>query len=328
MNGTSYVIVVSGSISKTYYQFGNLTQEMDAFYCISSSDGQGVCQSPETSNPTEMINADTTANPSSTLGSRRHPEHVAPAYELDHEYAITVRFPFTGKLRASTKTQCGVGQTACSGAGYTLKVYTAPTPRRRRRRTPTATCDCDPDAHRWRLRRHQHLRALSDVARKVEISRGGAVWERVTAGTALAAGDRIHTGFKSGVTITFTDGSTVRVGPMSLLEIRDVSRNANGSLRVRLGLRLGDVRAQINRSTGAASDFNVQTPTTTASVRGTIFSVSFDGTETVVRVTESSVLVTSNSGASVIVAAGSETHSTATAVSPPVLIGKGPSGAV
>jgi hypothetical protein len=161
--------------------------------------------------------------------------------------------------------------------------------------------------------------------RKVELQRNESGWEPASAGIELANGDRVHTGFKAGVTLTFPDGSRLHIGPMTLLEIRDISRGpgGEGAISARLLLKTGEVKLQVNRSTGAAGDFEVKTPTTTASVRGTKFSVAYDGTATTVAVTESSVQVTANNGASVVVTAGSETRSTATSVAPPVAIGKG-----
>jgi hypothetical protein len=164
---------------------------------------------------------------------------------------------------------------------------------------------------------------LSNVSRKVEVSRNESGWEPATNGMVLHDGDRIHTGFKSGVTLNFPEGSRAHVQAMALLVIDEVSKGPDGAFRTRLTLATGEVKSQVNRSTGARGDFQVKTPTTTASVRGTKFSVAYDGTATTVAVTESSVGVTANGGATVVVPAGSETRSTATAVAPPVAIGKG-----
>jgi hypothetical protein len=139
----------------------------------------------------------------------------------------------------------------------------------------------------------------------------------------LRSGDRVHTGFKAGVVLTFPDGSRLRVGPMTLLIIRDVHKGPEGGVHVRVWLRLGEVTAEVNRSTGAASDFNVKTPTTTTSSRGTVFSVFYDGTATTTTVTEHSVQVTAGNGTSVIVGEGMESRSTARSVAAPVPIGTG-----
>lgn len=163
---------------------------------------------------------------------------------------------------------------------------------------------------------------LSDLTGKTEIQFGRGAWQPATPGMKLKQGDRLHTGFRAGMTMTFPDGSTVRVQPMTFLSIDDFSRGPNG-LRVRILLKSGEVKAQINRLPGAYGDFQVKTPTTTASIRGTKFSVLHDGTATFVAVTESSVEVTANNGREVVVPAGKQTRSTAKSVSAPVAIGRG-----
>jgi hypothetical protein len=164
---------------------------------------------------------------------------------------------------------------------------------------------------------------IAGVDRKVEVSRNASGWEPATAGMQLANGDRVHTGFKAGVILNYPDGSRLIVGPMTLLQLTNTAVGPEGGIKARVWLKLGEVSAQVNRSTGARGDFEVKTPTTTASVRGTKFSVAYDGSATTVAVTESSVEVTSNSGAKVVVPAGMETRSTARSVSPPVAIGQG-----
>lgn len=109
---------------------------------------------------------------------------------------------------------------------------------------------------------------VTKVERKVEISRAEGVWEAATAGMRLVPGDRIHTGFKALCAVKFPDGSAIEVKPMSLVLLQKLD-DGQGHLKSRVWLRLGEINAKVNRSTGAAADFDVQTPTTTASVRGT-----------------------------------------------------------
>jgi hypothetical protein len=163
---------------------------------------------------------------------------------------------------------------------------------------------------------------VSAIQRKVELQRNSSGWEVGKNGVELSNGDRVHTGFKSGVTLTFPGGSRLHVGAMTMLRLTDIALGPEG-VKVRVELKYGLVTAQVNRSTGAAGDFQVKTPTTTASVRGTTFSVAHDGTATTVVVTEGTVEVTAKRGGTVSVPAGMETRSTATTVDPPVTIGQG-----
>jgi hypothetical protein len=164
---------------------------------------------------------------------------------------------------------------------------------------------------------------VSSPVKKVELQRNESGWEPAVSGVELANGDRVHTGFNASVVLTYPDGSRLLVGPMTVITLTDIDVGPQGGIRARVLLNTGAVTAQVNRSTGARGDFQVKTPTSTASTRGTTFSVTYDGTATTVAVTEGSVEVAANGGAKVLVTAGTETRSTATSVSPPVAIGKG-----
>ena len=166
---------------------------------------------------------------------------------------------------------------------------------------------------------------VSGLTRKVELKRGGAGWEPLRESDTLQPGDQVHTGWRSSVTITLPDGSKVVLPPMSLIAIDRIDSNGTQII-----LRLGEVKAQIHKLGGSSGDFVVKTPTTTASIRGTTFSVRYDGSSTVVGVTEGTVAVKPAAGSSVDVRAGQEVASTRTAVGPPAAIGQAgaPSGSV
>ena len=116
---------------------------------------------------------------------------------------------------------------------------------------------------------------------------------------------------------------------MSRLLIQSVEAGS-GKTTVRVWLQLGEVSASVNRSRGSAADFQVKRPTTTASIRGTVFSVLYDGTTTIVSVTKGTVSVKPSAGKAADVTAGHEVSSTASAVSAPAAIGKAarPAGSV
>jgi hypothetical protein len=170
---------------------------------------------------------------------------------------------------------------------------------------------------------------ISGLSRKVEVQQNETTWIPASDSLTLKAGDKIHTGFKAGATLTFPDGSKLVVKPMTLVLIQSVE-TTGGKTTVRVWLKLGEVSATINRSRGSAVDFDVKTPTTTASSRGTVFSVLYDGATTIVSVRTDVVVVKPNSGKPVAVTAGHEVSATARAVSPATAIGKAgaPAGSV
>lgn len=130
-----------------------------------------------------------------------------------------------------------------------------------------------------------------DAKGKVEVQRGGQAFEPLAAGATVAEGDRVHTGWKATATIGFPDGSVVEIQPMSLIAIEKVNFTG-GTSRSRVLLRSGEVKAQIHKMVGAAGDFQVKTPTTTASVRGThIQRISYDpGAGTQIRMGDEGLL--------------------------------------
>jgi hypothetical protein len=163
---------------------------------------------------------------------------------------------------------------------------------------------------------------LSNLSRKVEIQVSSGPWQKAAAGQQLHPGDKIHSGFKAGVTLTFPDGSTLVLNPLTLVLVNNVAQGPDGSWHITVTVLAGNPMATINRSRGSAADFNVKTPTTTTSVRGTSFSVLYYGSATIVSVFTDSVTVTPNSGSAVIVPAGMEVVSTTTSVGPPSAIGR------
>lgn len=163
---------------------------------------------------------------------------------------------------------------------------------------------------------------VSGVKGKVEFSVDQGSWTPGRNGAKLRAGDRIHTGFKAGVVLTYPDGSTLTVAPMSIITLGDVNAGPEG-VTSRAQIRMGAATGDVIKRQGSEADFKLITPTTTAGVRGTRFTVAYDGSATTVSVAESAVQVTANSGATQLVQAGQETRSTATTVAVPTPIGKG-----
>ena len=104
--------------------------------------------------------------------------------------------------------------------------------------------------------------------RKVEVSRNEGGYEPAVAPMKLAPGDKIHTGYKAVATVKFPDGSVLEVKPMSLVLLQKLD-DADGKLKSRVWLKLGEVSANVGGSKTFGSDFKVTTPTSTASVRGT-----------------------------------------------------------
>jgi hypothetical protein len=105
----------------------------------------------------------------------------------------------------------------------------------------------------------------------VEVVHGaGGPAEPLQVGMALAAGDRVRTGPDSTATLRFADGSRLLLQAASELALDRVSADER-RLMVDSSARLADGRIDVR--TPGGSGFEVQTPATVTSVRGTRFRV-------------------------------------------------------
>jgi hypothetical protein len=294
--GTEYTVTVAGT---RQWSDNGRGHQSDAFYCFEDP-SKSQCGAV----PSEELTIHVVSRAGKLTALSKHfAGGKAPPYSPSHTYTGTFTPDADGPLELTTAITCGGPPRQCTGPGFTVTIHgTADNP---------SACTGD------------HCVTVSGVTRKVEVSRNEGSWEPAIDGMKLSSGDRIHTGFKAGVTLTFVDGSTVAIKQMSLLQLESVSRSTDGVLHVRGHLRLGEVAAEVNRSSGSAADFNIKTPTSTASIRGTKLTVFYDGIATLVAVTEGTVHVAPNTGAAVDVAAGSQVSATAHGVSAPVPIGTG-----
>ena len=109
---------------------------------------------------------------------------------------------------------------------------------------------------------------ITKIEKRVEVQKAGGPWLAAAPEMKLAAGDQIHTGFKATATVHFADGTDVTVKPMTMIKLEREQQQGN-LVSTKLLLRLGDIQAKVHDSATLSSDFQVQTATCTASVRGT-----------------------------------------------------------
>ncbi|HET7838315.1 MAG TPA: FecR domain-containing protein [Rectinemataceae bacterium] len=115
---------------------------------------------------------------------------------------------------------------------------------------------------------------LSGFKGKVEVKPDGGAWTAATKGMTVDLKTTISTGFDSTATILI-DKSTIVVKPLTRLTLDKLVEQA-GSVSASMFLRVGAVQASVKAAVpGTPQDFKVQSPYSTASVRGTEFS--FDG---------------------------------------------------
>jgi hypothetical protein len=89
---------------------------------------------------------------------------------------------------------------------------------------------------------------------------------------AVRAGDKINLGLPGSARLRFSDGSTVDLFEYTSLEINELLTTEK-SYRVRLTLLTGRTLSSVSRALGIGDAFEIRTPSSTASVRGTVFRV-------------------------------------------------------
>ena len=97
-----------------------------------------------------------------------------------------------------------------------------------------------------------------------------------TDGDLLAAGDSIETAADGRAVVTFFEGSTVEIEPSSTLSVDTLSVEADGGTVVLMTQAVGRTWHVVTKLLTGSSRYEVRTPASTASVRGTEFEVQVD----------------------------------------------------
>jgi hypothetical protein len=147
----------------------------------------------------------------------------------------------------------------------------------------------------------QRIAGVSAVTGRVEIShRGEKTFGPLGTARHVVAGDVLRTSPEGGgLTLSWADGSRVRVAPGSTLQIMKCQFNAARKSETYLfRLDLGQVWVRVLKALTGPSKFEIRTPTATAGVRGTVFSVRVSANgDTDVSVLKGAVSLQSKGGA-------------------------------
>ena len=124
----------------------------------------------------------------------------------------------------------------------------------------------------------------------VQVRHAARSFVSATDGEVLVAGDTIHTGDGARAILTYFEGSTVSIEPNSELTIETASASSDGSTIVLMQQNFGRTWHVVTKLITGNSKYEVKTPASTASVRGTAFQVDSDAERTVVSTTEGTVV--------------------------------------
>lgn len=111
---------------------------------------------------------------------------------------------------------------------------------------------------------------IRELTGDVELKRAGAsAFVRARAGDTLAADTIVSTGFKSNAIIE-VGSSSIAVRPLTRLTLAEI-QSVSDTETVNVRLQTGRVKVDVKPAAGTRSNFTVQSPSATASVRGTSF---------------------------------------------------------
>ena len=145
----------------------------------------------------------------------------------------------------------------------------------------------------------QRIAHVSNVAGWVQVkSRTDSDFKPLAGAEYVRAGDTLSTGAQASLALNWLDGTRIRVGPSTVITVLKCQLNKSTQTETSLfKLDVGQIWIRILKVLTQQSKFEIRTPTATAGVRGTIFSVQVtpDG-NTEVSVYEGTVSVQSASG--------------------------------
>lgn len=119
---------------------------------------------------------------------------------------------------------------------------------------------------------------LTQIKGKVEVKVPGTkTWVPALEGQVLDPAATLSTGFDASVVVVM-DKNTLQVKPLTRITIDRLVEEA-GVVKTSTFLRVGSVSASVKSAEGVKQDFKVQSPYSTASVRGTQFNYSGLGLE-------------------------------------------------
>jgi hypothetical protein len=141
---------------------------------------------------------------------------------------------------------------------------------------------------------------ILELSGTVELKRSpDSPWVKAAAGMSLDRDMSISTGFRSTALISL-GSSRITVQPLTRISLEELAAS-DGTENAALFLRAGRVRAEVNPPAGGGTlDFQVRSPSVTASVRGTEFNM--DASK--VKMISGTVAFAGSDGVPVMVGAG------------------------
>jgi len=137
---------------------------------------------------------------------------------------------------------------------------------------------------------------IRELTGEVELKKAGTTaFVSASAGDAVSSNTIISTGFKSTAIIAI-GSSVITVRPLTRLTLAEI-QSVENSEKINVKLQAGRVKVEVKPPAGTKTNLNVQSPSATASVRGTIFEMDAKNLNGI----EGKVILSGTSGAGVMV---------------------------
>jgi hypothetical protein len=114
---------------------------------------------------------------------------------------------------------------------------------------------------------------MTIISGDIQVRHGAGSFAPADDGQLLTAGDTIRTGDAARAVLTYFEGSTVTLEPNTEVTIEDASTLTDGSTIVVILQNFGRTWHVVTKLVTGNSKYDVKTPASTASVRGTTFTV-------------------------------------------------------
>jgi len=127
----------------------------------------------------------------------------------------------------------------------------------------------------WAINRGQDVARVEAVTGQVQVAanQDASEWQNLAAGDTLRRGDRVRTLGASSATLVFYEDTRIFISPHSDLAFSELNGLGGQRIQVRIDQKAGETSNRVTPLTGKDSYFLVDTPSGTASVHGTNFSV-------------------------------------------------------
>lgn len=127
----------------------------------------------------------------------------------------------------------------------------------------------------WFLSGGQDVARVDVITGQVQVAtnQDGTEWKNLAAGDTLRRGDRVRTLGASSATLVFYEGTRTHIEANSDLAFAELNGSGGKKIQVRIDQKAGETSNRVTPLTGDNSYFLVDTPSGTASVHGTNFSV-------------------------------------------------------